>query len=139
MLIPKKVKHRKWHKGRARNIRKATDKIELAFGSFGLKALTPAWVSSRQIEACRRVLTRYTKRSGRIWIRIFPDHPITKKGNEVPMGAGKGAVDHYVAPVKIGTVLFEMEGITPQQAKEALELAAYKLPCKAKFISNDMV
>jgi large subunit ribosomal protein L16 len=139
MLIPKKVKHRKWHKGRARNIRKATDKIELAFGSFGLKALTPAWISSRQIEACRRVLTRYTKRSGRIWIRIFPDHPITKKGNEVPMGAGKGAVDHYVAPIKIGTILFEMEGITPAQAKEALELAAYKLPCKAKFISNDMI
>ena len=139
MLIPKKVKHRKWQKGRARNIRKATDKIELAFGSFGLKALTPAWISSRQIEACRRVLTRYTKRSGRIWIRIFPDHPITKKGNEVPMGAGKGAVDHYVAPIKIGTILFEMEGITPAQAKEALELAAYKLPCKAKFISNDMI
>jgi large subunit ribosomal protein L16 len=136
MLIPKKVKHRKWHKGRARNIRRATDKIELAFGSFGLKALTPAWVSSRQIEACRRVLTRYTKRSGKIWIRIFPDHPITKKGNEVPMGAGKGAVDHYVAPVKMGTILFEMDGIPANQAKEALELAGYKLPCKVKFISK---
>lgn len=135
MLIPKKVKHRKWHKGRARNIRKATDKIELAFGAYGLKALTPAWISSRQIEACRRVLTRYTKRSGKIWIRIFPDHPITKKGNEVPMGSGKGAVDHYVAPVKIGTILFEMDGIPADQAKEALELAGYKLPCKAKFIS----
>jgi len=136
MLIPKKVKHRKWHKGRARNIRKATDKIELAFGSFGLKALTPAWISARQLEACRRVLTRYTKRTGKIWIRVFPDHPVTKKGNEVPMGAGKGAVDHYVAPVKIGTILFEMDGVPADQAKEALELAGYKLPCTSKFISK---
>ena len=136
MLIPKKVKHRKWHKGRARNLRRATDKIELAFGSFGLKALSPAWVSSRQIEACRRVLTRYTKRSGKIWIRIFPDKPITKKGNEVPMGSGKGAVDHYVTPVKIGTILFEMDGLPEPQAKDALLLAGYKLPCTVKFISN---
>lgn len=137
MLIPKKVKHRKWHKGRARNIRRATDKIELAFGSFGLKAMGPAWVSSQQIEACRRVLTRYTKRGGKIWIRIFPDKPITKKGNEVPMGSGKGAVDHYVTPVKIGTVMFEMDGILPDQAKEALVSAGYKLPCKVKFISKE--
>lgn len=136
MLFPKKVKHRKWHKGRARNIRHATDKLELAFGTFGLKALSPAWVDSRQIESCRRVLTRYTKRTGKIWIRIFPDHPVTKKGNEVPMGAGKGAVDHYVSPVKIGTVLFEMDGIPATQAKEALTLSGYKLPCKTKFIST---
>lgn len=136
MLIPKKVKHRKWHKGRARNIRRATDKIELAFGSFGLKALEPAWVDSRQIEACRRVLTRYTKRSGKIWIRIFPDHPVTKKGNEVPMGSGKGAVDHYMSPVKIGTIIFEMDGLPADQAKIALELSGYKLPCKTKFISK---
>ena len=136
MLIPKKVKHRKWHKGRARNIRKATDKIELAFGSYGLKALSPAWVNSRQIEAVRRVLTRYVKRTGKIWIRIFPDHPVTKKGNEVPMGSGKGAVDFYMSPVKIGTIMFEMDGITADQAKEALEFAGYKLPCKTKFISK---
>lgn len=136
MLIPKKVKHRKWHKGRARNIRKATDKIEVSFGTFGLKATSPAWVTSRQIEACRRVLTRYTKRGGKIWIRIFPDKPITKKGNEVPMGAGKGAVDHYVAPVKIGTVMFEMDGIPEASAKEALLLAGYKLPCTVKYVSN---
>ncbi len=136
MLIPKKVKHRKMHKGRARNIRRATDKIELAFGSYGLKALAPAWVSSRQIEACRRVLTGYTKPSGKIWIRISPEKPITKKGNEVPMGAGKGAVDHYVAPVKIGTVMFEMDGIPEAQAKEALLLAGYRLPCTVKFISK---
>jgi len=137
MLIPKKVKHRKWHKGRGRMIRTATDKIELAFGAHGLKATTSAWVSSRQIEACRRVLTRYTKRGGKIWIRIFPDKPITKKGNETPMGAGKGAVDHYVAPVRPGTVMFEMDGIPADKAKEALELAAYKLPCKAKYITTD--
>lgn len=139
MLIPKKVKHRKWHKGRARNIRHATDKIELAFGDFGLKAMTPAWVSSRQIEAVRRVLTRFTKRGGKIWIRIFSDKPITKKGNEVPMGSGKGAVDHYVAVVKPGTVMFEMDGIPEASAKEALELARYKLPCKSKFISKNAV
>ncbi len=137
MLMPKKVKHRKWHKGRRRNIRSATDKIELAFGSYGLKAMTNAYVDSRQIEACRRVLTRYTKRGGKIWIRIFPDKPITKKGNEVPMGSGKGAVDHYVSVVKPGMMLFEMEGITPAQAKEALESSGYKLPCITKFITKD--
>lgn len=136
MLIPKKVKHRKWHKGRARNIRHATDKIELAFGSYGLKAMTPSWVSSQQIEAARRVLTRYIKRGGKIWIRIFPDKPITKKGNEVPMGAGKGAVDHFVAVVKPGTVLFEMDGIPAASAKEALESAGFKMSSVCKFISN---
>lgn len=134
--MPKKVKHRKWHKGRGRNVRQATDKLELAFGAYGLKALTPAWVSARQIEACRRVLTRYTKRSGKIWIRIFPDKPITKKGNELPMGTGKGTVDHYVTPVKAGTVLFEMDGISAAQAKEALESAGYKLPCRVKYIAT---
>ena len=137
MLIPRKVKHRKWHKGRARNIRWATDKIELAFGAYGLKAMTPAWISSRQIEACRRVLTRYTKKGGKIWIRIFPDRPITKKGNEVPMGSGKGAVDHYVATVKPGMILFEMDGLPKDQAKEALVLTGYKLGCVCKFISKD--
>lgn len=139
MLIPKKVKHRKHHKGRARNIRHATDKIELAFGSYGLKAMTPSWISARQIEACRRVLTRYTKRGGKIWIRIFSDKPITKKGNEVPMGSGKGAVDHYIAVVKPGMMLFEMDGIPAASAKQALESAAYKLSCRAKFISKETV
>lgn len=139
MLIPKKVKHRKWHKGRARNIRNATDKIEVAFGQFGLKALTPAWLSARQIESCRRVLTRYTKRGGKIWIRIFADKPITKKGNEVPMGSGKGGVDHYVAVVKPGTMIFEMDGIPEASAKEALELASYKLACKTRYVTKHMV
>ena len=136
MLIPKKVKHRKMHKGRARNIRHATDKIELAFGPYGLKAMTPAWVTSQQIEAARRVLTRYIKRGGKIWIRIFPDKPITQKGNETPMGAGKGAVDHYVAVVKPGTVMFEMDGIPAASAKEALEAAAYKISAVCKYITT---
>ena len=136
MLIPKKVKHRKWHKGRARNIRTATTKISLSFGSYGLKAMTPAWLSSQEIEAGRRVLTRYVKKGGKIWIRIFPDKPITKKGNEVPMGSGKGAVDHYVAVVRPGTVIYEMDGIPADQAKIALQSAAYKLSPVCKFISN---
>ncbi len=136
MLLPKKVKHRKWHKGRGRNIRVASDKITLAFGPYGLKALTPAWISSQEIEAARRVLTRYIKRGGKIWIRIFPDKPITKKGNETPMGAGKGAVDHYVAVVRPGTIMFEMDGIPEDAAKKALESAAYKLSPKCKFVTH---
>jgi large subunit ribosomal protein L16 len=136
MLIPKKVKHRKWHKGRGRNIRNATDKIELAFGSYGLKATTPTWLSSQQIEAGRRVLTRYLKKGGKIWIRVFPDKPITLKGSEVPMGAGKGAVDHYVAVVKPGTIIYEMDGLPADQAKIALQSAAYKISAVCKFISK---
>jgi large subunit ribosomal protein L16 len=138
MLIPKKVKHRKWHKGRARNIRHATDKVTLAFGSFGLKAQSPEWVSARQIEACRRVLTRYLRRGGKIWIRIFPDKPITKKGSEVPMGAGKGAVEHYVAVVKPGTIMFEIDGIPEESARKAMKLAGYKLGCKTTVVSRHM-
>jgi len=137
MLIPRKVKHRKWQKGRGRNVRIATDKITLAFGPFGLKAITGAWMTSRQIEACRRVLTRYTRRGGKIWIRVFPDKPITKRGNEIRMGGGKGAVDHYVAIVRPGTVLFEMDGIPEDKAKQALQDAAYKLPCKAVYITKE--
>lgn len=138
MLLPKKVKHRKWHKGRARNKRIASDKIELAFGNYGLKAVTGSWVSSQQLEAGRRVLTRYIKRGGKIWIRVFPDKPITKKGNEVPMGAGKGAVDHYVAVVRPGTIVYEMDGIPKEAAKEALEKAAYKLSSVCKFVSSEV-
>jgi len=135
MLAPKKIKHRKWH--RTDQIRgKATTKITLAFGSYGLKALSAGWVSSRQIESARRVLTRYVTKGGRIWIRIFPDMPITKKGSEMPMGKGKGPVDHYVAVVRAGTIMFEMEGVTPEAAKEAMNLTAYKLPVKCKFITR---
>lgn len=136
MLIPKKVKHRKWHKGRARNIRIASDKLELAFGAYGLKAMTPSWISSQQIEAGRRVLTRYIKRGGKIWIRVFPDKPLTKKSNEGPMGAGKGAVDHYVAVIRPGTIIYEMDGIPKASAQEALESAAYKLSSVCKFVSH---
>ena len=136
MLIPKKVKHRKWHKGRGRNVRHATDKVTLAFGSYGLKAQTPAWVSARQIESVRRVITRYLRKGGKVWIRIFPDKPVTKKGSEVPMGSGKGAVEHYVVVVKPGMVLFELDGIPADKAIEALKRGAHKLPCKASIIQR---
>jgi large subunit ribosomal protein L16 len=135
-LIPKKVKHRKWHKGRARGKRIATQKATLAFGSYGLKAMTEAWVTSRQIEASRRAMTRAIKRGGKIWIRIFPDKPVTTKGAEMPMGKGKGAVDHYVAVVRPGTILFEMDGVTADLAREAMTLASHKLPMKTKLVSR---
>ncbi len=136
MLQPKKVKHRKWHKPRRSNKGIATRLTTVDFGEFGLKAITHGWVTSRQIEATRRVLTRYTRRSGKIWIRIFPDRPVTKKGNEVPMGGGKGAPDHYVVTVKPGAVMFEMGGIPEAEAKEALEKARHKLPVKAVFVKK---
>ncbi len=136
MLIPKKVKHRKWHRPRRMNKGVASRTNTVAFGSFGLKSTSHAWVSSRQIEAARRVLTRYVKRGGKIWIRIFPDRPVTRKGSEVPMGGGKGSPDHYVCTVKPGVVMFEMEGITPAEAREALTQAAYKLPVTAVFVSR---
>jgi large subunit ribosomal protein L16 len=136
MLLPKKVKHRKWHKLRRRNKGVATRTNTVAFGSFGLVATTHSWISSRQIEAARRVITRYIRRSGKMWIRIFPDRPVTKKGSEVPMGGGKGAPDHYVVTVKPGTVMFELDGIPEEMAKEALLLAAYKLPLRARFVKK---
>lgn len=139
MLIPKKVKHRKWHKGRARNIRVASDKLELAFGSYGLKALTPAWISSQQIEAGRRVLTRYIKRGGKIWIRVFPDKPITKKPAETRMGKGKGAPEQWVVVIRPGKVLFEMEGVGKEIATEAMRLAAQKLSINCKLVMREQV
>ena len=108
----------------------------LAFGSFGIKTMERAWLTSRQIEAARRVLTRYVKTGGKIWIRIFPDKPITKKGTEVPMGGGKGSVDHYVFPVKPGRILFEMDGVSEEIAREAMRRAEHKLPIKTKFITR---
>jgi large subunit ribosomal protein L16 len=137
MLIPKKVKHRKVHKGRSSDRAQiATTKISVDFGSYGLKSLEGAWITSRQIEAARRTMTRYIKRGGKIWIRIFPDKPRTNHGNESVMGGGKGAVDHYVAVVRPGTVMFEMDGVPEQTAREAMELAAYKLPVKTKFVKR---
>ncbi len=113
---------------------KATRLISVSYGSYGLKSLENCWVSSKQIEAARRVITRYTKKGGKIWIRIFPDKPVTAKGGEMPMGKGKGGVDHYVAVIKPGMVMFEMEGVAENQAREAMEMAAYKLPVKCKFV-----
>lgn len=136
MLLPKKVKHRKWHKGRRRQEGVATRNRNLSFGEFGLKSESHGWITSRQIEAARRVLTRYVRRGGKIWIRIFPDKPVTRKGNEQPMGGGKGAPDHYVAVVKPGTILFEMGGITKSSAKEAIDLAGYKFGLKTRFIEK---
>ncbi len=131
MLIPKKLKHRKHHRGHTKG--KATAGNTLSFGSFGLRATSNAWVTSRQIEAARRALTRYIQRGGKVWIRIFPDKPITAKGNEIPMGGGKGAVDHFVAVVKKGRMLFELDGVTANQAREAMRLASHKLPVKTRF------
>lgn len=137
MLLPKKVQHRKWHKGRRRNKGVATRTATIAFGDCGLKSMEHGWVTSRQLEAVRRVLTRYVRRGGKVWIRVFPDKPVTKKGNETPMGGGKGAPDHYVAVVKPGTVLFEMVGVAAESAKEAMHLAGYKLGVKTRFVESD--
>lgn len=136
MLVPKKVKHRKWMKGRALNRKTETRGTELVFGSFGLKAESSAWVNSRQIEAARRTISNFIKREGKVWIRIFPDKPITKRPPELTMGGGKGAVDHYVFPVKPGRVLFEMDGIDAKVAQEALRLAGHKLPVRTRIISK---
>ncbi len=136
MLIPKKVKHRKWHKPRRGNKGVATRINTMAFGTVGVVATTHSWVTSRQIESARRVLTRYVRRGGKVWIRIFPDRPVTKKGSEVPMGKGKGAPDHYVCTVKPGTIMFEMGGIPEEKAMEALRLASHKLPVKTKVITK---
>ena len=136
MLIPKKVKHRKWQKGRNRRRTKETRGLSLAFGSFGLQSLGSAWVNSRQIEAARRAITHFTKRGGKVWIKIFPDKPVTKRPPEVTMGGGKGAVEQYVFPVKPGRVLFEIDGVTEEDAREALRKAGHKLPVKTRIVSK---
>lgn len=133
--MPKKTKYRKSHK--AKRGGKATRLVNVSFGSYGLKSLEAHWVTARQIESARRVMTRYTNRGGKIWIRIFPDKPVTQKGGEMPMGKGKGAVDHYVAIIKPGMVMFEMEGVAEDIAKKAMSLAAYKLPIKCKFVTKN--
>lgn len=135
MLLPKKVKHRKHQKGKSRG-KIAKRGTSLDFGVCGLKAMEASWISSHQIEAARRAMTRYTGRGGKIWIRIFPAKPVTKKGAEVGMGSGKGSVDHFVAPVKPGRILFEMDGVPLEAAKEAMRRASHKLPIKTKFITR---
>ena len=134
MLQPMRTKFRKAHKGRIKGL--ATSGIDLAFGQFGLKALEPERVTARQIEAARRALTRHMKRAGRVWIRIYPDVPVTKKPLEVRMGSGKGGVELWVARVKPGRIIFEVDGIPIETAKEALELAAAKLPIKTRFVER---
>lgn len=136
MLIPKKVAHRKWQKGRGRFSGVATRANTINFGEIGLKSNEYGWISSRQIEAARRVLTRYVRRGGKIWIRIFPDKPVTKKGNETPMGGGKGSPDHYVAVVKPGTILFEMGGVDLKSANEAMEMAQYKIGVDTRIVEK---
>lgn len=137
MLIPKKVKHRKWHKGRSRNRVTETRGLELSYGQYGLKALDSAWLNSRQIEAGRRTITNFIKRQGRLWIRVFPDKPITKRPPESTLGGGKGSVDHYVFPVRPGRVIFELDGVDKETASRALKLAGYKMPFKTKVISKE--
>ncbi len=134
VLIPRKVKHRKHFRGKNRG--KAIKGSTLSFGNFGLKAEERGALSSRQIEAARRSITRFVKREGKIWIRIFPDKPITQKGTEVGMGSGKGAVDHYVAVVKPGRILFEIDGIIEETAREAFRLASHKLSIKTRFVKK---
>jgi len=132
MLQPKKSKHRKAHKGRIRG--NAQRGALVSFGSFGLKALEPKWITNRQIEAARQALTRHMKREGNVWIRIFPDKPITRKPAEVRMGKGKGNLEFWAAVVKPGLIMFEVDGVPLKTAQEALELAAQKLPIKTKFV-----
>lgn len=136
MMIPKKVKHRKWHNKPLKDDVVATRKIDLSFGSYGLKSLDSSRISSRQIESARRAMTRFVQRGGKIWIRIFPQRPVTDKGGEMKMGKGKGPVDHYVANVKPGTILFEIDGVSEEQAREAFRLASHKLPVKTKFVQK---
>lgn len=135
MLLPKKLKHRKHHRGDTSG--KATSGTQMNFGSFGIKATESGWVTARQIEAARRAMTRYVQRGGKIWIRIFPHKPITNHGNEQSMGGGKGAVDYFVAVVRQGQIIFEMDGVTQAQAKEAMRLAMHKLPVTTKFITKE--
>jgi len=134
LLAPSRYKYRKQHRGRMKG--SATRGNTLSFGEYGLQALEPCWLESRQIEAARIALTRFMKRVGKVWIRIFPDKPITAKPAETRMGSGKGAVDHYVAVIKPGRIIFEIGGVTEDIAKEAVRLAGHKLPIKTRFLTR---
>ena len=135
MLLPKRVKYRKVMRGRMKG--KATRGNVVSDGEYGLQALEPAWITSRQIEAARIAMTRYTKRGGQVWIKIFPDKPITQKPAETRMGSGKGSPEYWVAVVKPGRVMFEMDGVSEEDAKEAMRLASHKLPIKCKFVKKE--
>lgn len=134
MLMPKRIKYRRHHRGRMRG--KAKRGSSIAFGEFGLKALEPAWITSRQIESARVAITRHIKRGGKVWIRIFPDKPVTEKPAETRMGKGKGSPEYWVAVVKPGRIMFEVAGVPEPLAHDALRLAAHKLPIKCKFVSQ---
>ncbi len=137
MLQPKRVKHRKVHRGRLKGAAHSGDTI--AFGDFGLRAEESAWITARQIEATRRVFVRYLRRGGQLWIRIFPDKPVTKKPAETRMGSGKGAPDHWVAVVKRGRIMFELNGISEDTARDAVRLASYKLPISTSFTAREAI
>ena len=134
MLLPKRVKYRKTQRGRMKG--KAYRGSQVAFGTFGLKALEPAWITNRQIESARIAINRYLRRDGKVWIRIFPDKPYTKKPAEVRMGSGKGSTEYYVAVIKPGRILFELDGVPKEKAMEAMRLASHKLPIKTKFVTR---
>ena len=135
MLMPKRVKRRRVHRGRMTGV--ATRGNTLAYGDYGLVATEPCWIKSNQIEAARIAMTRYIKRGGQVWIKIFPDKPVTKKPAETRMGSGKGSPEFWVAVVKPGRILFEMNGVSEEVAREALRLASHKLPCKTKFVKRE--
>lgn len=135
MLTPRKLKHRKVMRGTMKG--KTSAGYKLAFGRFGLKALEKTWLTARQIEAARRAITRYIKRGGKVWIRVFPDKPVTKQPAETGMGGGKGSLDHFVAPILPGRIIFEMDGVAKEVARAALRLGASKLPIKTKFLEKE--
>lgn len=135
MLLPKRVKYRRQHRGRMTG--KATRGNTIAYGDFGLMALEPSWIKSNQIESARVAINRYLRRGGKVWIKIFPDKPVTKKPAETRMGSGKGSPEYWVAVVKPGRILFEVAGVTEEQAREALRLASHKLPCKTKIVMRE--
>ena len=137
MLLPKRVKYRRVHRGRMTG--KATRGNFVAYGEYGLMATEPSWITSNQIEAARIAMTRYTKRGGKVWIKIFPDKPVTEKPAETRMGYGKGSPEYWVAVVKPGRVMFEIAGVPEETAREAMRLASHKLPCKTKFVKRDDV
>ena len=137
MLMPKKTKRRKVHRGRMKGV--ATRGNKLAYGDYGIVATEPCWITSNQIEAARIAMTRFIKRGGQVWIKIFPHKPVTKKPAETRMGSGKGSPEYWVAVVKPGRVMFEMDGVTEEQAREALRLASHKLPVKCKFMKKEQV
>lgn len=137
MLMPKRVKYRKHHRGRRKG--KATSGNKLDFGEYGLQALEPAWITAAQLEAARVTITQFLKKSGKLWVRIFPDKPVTKKPAETRMGKGKGDVAFWVAVVKPGKIIFEVEGITEEEAKKAFKLASAKLPCKTRILKREEI